>query len=97
MPKKVAQKIVKSVVDFEKSVEEVAHEADTIVEPVSKSVFKRFPSLFTLLVTFGIAATFFGFEQLLASSAYLSEKPVLILIIGVAVLVGTGKLYKKLG
>ncbi|MFT5036804.1 MAG: hypothetical protein ACI9VM_000369 [Candidatus Azotimanducaceae bacterium] len=97
MPKNVTKQIVDSVETIEKTVEDFASEADSLVEPVRKSVFKRFPALFTILVTFGVAATFFGFEQILASSTYLSERPFLILTTGLIVLLGTGKLYKKLG
>jgi hypothetical protein len=65
--------------------------------PVRNTIFKRYPVFFTLLVTFGISATFLGIEQVLLQYELLREQPVLILLAGVAVLVFTGRLYKTLG
>lgn len=81
----------------EKTVSSVMQEADSYVEPVRKSAFTRFPTLFIILVTFGVATTFFGFERLIADIAFLNNRPLLILLLGVSVLAGTGTLYKKLG
>lgn len=67
------------------------------VSPVRNSALKRFPVLFSLLTTFGVVATFLGFEQLILESNILQRSPELILIMGVSVLVFTGKIYKKLG
>lgn len=66
------------------------------VSPVRNSVLKRFPVLFSLLTTFGVAATFLGFEQLILKSNLLDKYPELILALGVIILVFTGKIYKKL-
>lgn len=69
---------------------------DSLIKPQREAVFFRYPLLFTLLVTFGVAAVFFGFEKILSNSVYLSEHPWQILLIGVLVLAFTGQLYKKL-
>lgn len=70
---------------------------DTTIAPVRKGLSRRFPSLFLLVVTFGVTATFFGIEQILIQYNLLQEHPGLILALGIATLIGTGTLYKKLG
>ena len=39
-------------------------EVDTYISPIRTSVLKRFPILFSLLTTFGVATTFLGFEKI---------------------------------
>jgi len=70
--------------------------ADSYIEPVRKSVLQRFPTLFLLLVTFGISATSFAFEKILSQYDILNRYPWLIFILGVGALALTGTLYKKL-
>lgn len=69
---------------------------DGYVAPVRKTIFRRFPILFSLLVTFGVSATVLGFEQILLQYQILQESPVLILFFGMSILIFTGTLYKKL-
>ena len=73
-----------------------AKELDAYVSPVRSSVLRRFPILFTLLTTFGVAATFLAFEKILTQYELLNRYPWLILLIGVSALAFTGTLYKKL-
>jgi len=76
------------------------HTGNTVeqyVNPVRQSILKRFPVLFTMLATSGVAATFLGVEQVLLQAKILEESPLLILILGLGILAFTGKLYKKLG
>jgi len=56
----------------------------------------KFPLLFTLLTTFGIVATFYGFEHLIDQTPILSENPIALLAVGLGTLLLTGALYKKL-
>ena len=82
------------------TIEEAFRAAEKNVElhakPLRKNIFKRFPVFFSLFVTFGVASVFFGFERLLEDVSFLNDRPILILLIGIAVLVITGTLYKKL-
>lgn len=71
-------------------------EVERRVDPIRQNAFARFPMLFTLLVTFGVAAVFFGFESLIAKSVWLTNNPLAIIALGVLVLYGTGKLFHKL-
>lgn len=75
----------------------VTKTVDGYVMPVRETIFKRFPVLFSLLVTFGVSATFLGIEQVLLQYELLRDRPELILLAGITVLVFTGRLYKKLG
>ncbi|MEX1995238.1 MAG: hypothetical protein WD887_00470 [Candidatus Saccharimonadales bacterium] len=40
-----------------------------------RSVLQRFPLLFTLLVTFGVVATFYGFERLIDRVEFMADTP----------------------
>ena len=62
-----------------------------------KSVFERFPMLFTLLGSFGLVATFYGFEGIINRIPALANHPIVLLLTGVGILIGTGTLYKRLG
>jgi len=63
---------------------------------VRDSTFKRFPLLFVTLSTFGLVATFYGFEKVIDEIAFFSNNPLIILSTGVIILILTGSLYKKL-
>ena len=78
-------------------IEDVMTHTDKLIEPVRRSLFKRFPVALTLLVTFGVAATFFGIERIITEIVWLNERPVSILLMGLVTLIFTGKLYQKLG
>lgn len=81
---------------IESTLKTVEQKVESYTAPVRKSIFKRFPVFFSLFVTFGIAAVFFGFERILEDMSYMNEHPILILSLGILVLVVTGTLYKKL-
>ncbi len=78
-------------------VDMVIEHTEKSIEPLRQSVFKRFPTLFTLLATFGIGATFFAIERILALSPLFNNHPWYTLLLGIFVLILTGKLYSKLG
>lgn len=67
------------------------------VAPLRTSILKRYPVLFSLLVVFGIATTYYAFERILSQYEILNQYPWLILLLGILVLAFTGRLYKKLG
>lgn len=82
---------------LDKDVSSALQRTERIIEPVRESVFRRFPTLFLFLVTFGVVATFYGFEAIITKLPYLADRPWLILTTGVTILWLTGTLYKKLG
>lgn len=61
-----------------------------------KSVLERFPLIFTLLGSFGLVATFYGFESVIDEVAIFRDNPYLLLGTGLVILILTGSLYKKL-
>jgi uncharacterized membrane protein HdeD (DUF308 family) len=69
---------------------------DGAIDPIRKSAFRRFPTLFALLVGFGAGATFFGVERIITEFSWLNERPWLILVVGLVTLALTGRLHKKL-
>ena len=69
---------------------------NSYIEPVRSGILKRFPVMFSLLTTAGVATTFYGFEKLVDEIPLLSKNPSLMLIVGISILVFTGTLYKKL-
>jgi hypothetical protein len=72
---------------------EVVHKLDE----KRKTTLQRFPLLFTLMTTFGLVATFYGFEHLIDSIDVLANNPFILLFVGISTLALTGTLYKKLG
>lgn len=80
-----------------KKVDEVLSTTDRAIEPVRKSISRRFPLFFILLVTFGMSATFFGIERIIMDTPWLSERPVFIFLFGILALMVSGRLYQKLG
>jgi len=97
MKVKSEKTIIETVDGVEKTIESALEKTDKIVEPVRRSVLRRYPTLFLVTVTFGVASTFFAFERIISEIALLNDRPWLILCLGIGVLVGTGTLYKKLG
>lgn len=75
--------------------ERSARDMDTYMSRHHRTVFGRYPLLFSLLGSFGVAAIIYGFEQTLDDVPFLHDHPLLPLLIGVAVLIITGSLYKR--
>jgi len=63
---------------------------------VRDSVFVHFPIIFALLTTFGLVATFYGFEKIIDEITFFANHPILVLLAGLLALAVTGRLYKKL-
>lgn len=90
--------IVSTVVDeLEDQVEGTVEGVDRMMRPIRTSAFRKFPTLFTLLSAAGLVSTFLGIEKILEQYQVLNDYPWLLFIGGVAMLVFTGTLYKKLG
>lgn len=65
-------------------------------ENIRDNAFARYPIVFVLLTSFGLVATFYGFEKVIESISFFSEHPMYILITGIFTLGLSGTLYKKL-
>lgn len=89
--------VIKVADEAHRAAEDAFSRAEKMTEPYRESLIRRYPVVFTLLATFGLVITFYGFERVIAEIAWLNERPLLILIFGLTILAGTGKLFKKLG
>ncbi len=85
-----------SVTPVKRVIELEEHVAHRLAESRNNAV-ARFPLLFTMLTTFGIVATFYGFEHMIDQVEWLSNNPLTLLGVGLGTLLLTGALYKKLG
>lgn len=56
----------------------------------------KFPLITGLFVTFGFVSVLYGFEKMIDKSEFLSENPIVLLLIGLVTLGVTGATYKKL-
>ncbi len=90
------ERIYSGVEKVTKKVENVVETTDQVIVPLRRSAFRRFPTMFTLLVTFGVGATFFGIERIITVTPWLSERPWFIFASGIFILAVTGSLHKKL-
>lgn len=81
----------------EKIIVNTGSHVDSYVAPVREGIFKRYPTLSTLLVTIGITATFLGLENMFLSVELFAQHPAVLFWLGVVILAITGRLYKKLG
>lgn len=90
---KVAESAINGV---EKVVDGTGKEFEKVVEPIRQNVLKRFPTLFLIVVTFGFTAVVTGMEQMLIQSEILLKHPAGIFWLGIAVLIITGRVYKRL-
>lgn len=78
-------------------VDGVERRMGSLMAPVRKTAFERFPTLFTLLATLGVVATMRGLDLVLQTMPTVYNNPFLLLLCGIGILVFTGTLYKKLG
>jgi len=89
---KQTEKIKKEI----KKIESIGANFSDKFRSTRDSAFTRFPLLFLLLSTFGLVATFYGFEKVIDQIPFFIEKPHMVLLTGITILLATGALYKKL-
>lgn len=88
------------MVDIKHPIQPIMQTEKAVAQKLSEkreNVFQRFPLLFTLMGTFGLVATFYGFEGLIDKIELLANNPFILLGVGLTALILTGTLYKKLG
>lgn len=76
--------------------EKVVKVVDKTVNKTARRVFRKYPITFTLLSIFGFASVMHGVEGLIENHPYFGEHPGVVLLIGLALLLITGTLYKWL-
>jgi hypothetical protein len=65
------------------------------IEPLRKSLLKRFPTVFLLLVTAGFILVSFAIEEILRQYSFFTQNPLFALVLGLFFLIITGTAYKK--
>jgi hypothetical protein len=88
--------LIDIIARLEKMTRDAGNGIDSVVAPVRKTILKRYPFIFALLISLGATAVFLGIEQILLQFDILRTQPWLIVSLGVGILALTGRLYKKL-
>ena len=83
-------------VDILKHVESLSAKVNQIMADRTKSVFQRYPITFTLVVLVGVVAVSEGIKGVLESFGGFYDHPWYLLLAGLAILIATGTIYKKL-
>jgi hypothetical protein len=83
-------------VDVLKHLENLSGEINKAIAPRAKTAFERYPVTFGVLILVGIIALNEGLRGVLKEFGLLDINPAYLLIIGLAILLATGTLYKKL-
>ena len=76
--------------------ERITKDAHDTLGKMTRPVFKQYPLLFALLITFSAAAIIHGFELFVDQFEIFRTYPSLLVTIGVIALIITGTLYKTL-
>ena len=74
----------------------IAKEASDYIRKRGKGVFNRYPLLFSFLGTFGVVLIIHGFDGMIEKIAVLNNRPLLLLLTGIIILILTGTLYKRI-
>jgi hypothetical protein len=76
--------------DIEKTIKKVHDESGK----KTKTTFRKYPILFSLLVTLGFVSVLHGFELLFSKIIFIQNNPYVLIISGLIILIFTGSLYK---
>jgi hypothetical protein len=83
-------------IDPLEEIEVTTQKLDAYMRRHNRTVFGRYPLAFSLLGTFGVVTTLYGFEQILDELPLLREHPIIPLAAGIFILFVSGSLYKRL-
>ncbi len=78
------------------NIEKITESTNSYMGAKTKGVFRKYPLTFSLLILFGVTSVLHGFEAVIAQVPVLQDSPILVFIIGLAILIFTGSLYKKI-
>jgi uncharacterized membrane protein len=82
----------KRLIEMERSIVNFEH----LLKKRRNSTIKKFPTTFLFLSTFGLVCMLYGLEKIIDTTPLLSHNPFILVVVGVAVLILTGALYRKL-
>ena len=77
--------------------EHLIHEMHDSTHRRLHPIYRRYPLLFLLVLTFSIAAVFDGVHEFLNQIVFFREFPLVLMALGVLGLFLTGSLYQRLG
>lgn len=83
-------------IDMLERIEELTRKMNDRLGHHSRSVFGRYPILFSLLVVFGFVAVSEGVKGIIEDVPFFANHPWHMLGAGLVILIITGTLYKKL-
>jgi heme/copper-type cytochrome/quinol oxidase subunit 4 len=79
--------------DVLKKAEKLVEETNNKVSQKKRSLMRRYPISFSLLIVFGVVAVHDGIKGLIEEFGFTSH-PVMLLVVGIIVLVFTGAIFK---
>jgi len=82
--------------DILRHIEVLSDKVNNIMALGTKSVFKRYPLTFTILILVGVVAVSEGVKHILLNMTFFGNHPWRLLFAGLVILIATGTLYKKL-
>lgn len=77
---------------LEKQIENI----NKVNEERSKSILRKYPIIFSLLITFALVCILYGFELILSKIDFVTNNPWILVILGLTILISTGGAYKIL-
>ena len=83
-------------VDILKHLENLSNQINRVMAPRAKNVFRKYPITFGLLILLGVVALHEGLKGLIKEFGLLDINPWYLTVFGLAILIITGRLYKKL-
>ena len=83
-------------VDLLKHLEDLSNKINEIMASRAKTVFRRYPITFGLLILLGGITLHEGLKGMMKKFGILDIEPIYLVIIGLIILIVTGTLYKKL-
>jgi hypothetical protein len=84
-------------IDPLKQAEDVLKGIHTETRRQFRPLYRKYPTLFLLLITFSVAAIFHGLDVFMSQFAFFNSNPLLLVLAGIIGLFITGSLYKRLG
>ena len=60
----------------------------------NESALKKYPVMFSLLTMFSLVCILHGFELIFAKINFVQNQPWVLLLIGLVILIGTGRIYR---
>lgn len=77
-------------------IEEVVKEVHDSAGKYARPVFRRYPLLFSFLIVFSASAILEGFRIFVEENPLFYRHPIFLMVLGILVLLFTGKLYHSL-